>query len=144
MSGYLLHAQVLSNLLLGDRAPDEAVKRWLAANGDADFFVSEIAVGQLLSMVRKRGEYTDDERSAWLDALLVRVPREFSGRYIRMCRDVIDEWSRFRFEAAEGEDVLSTVQGLDLAVARFHSLIYACRPTRTIMKHHSEVVDPWS
>jgi predicted nucleic acid-binding protein len=144
MASYLLSARVLVNLLLGNNAPDAKVKSWLQAkNADDIFYVSEIAVGQLMSMARKRGSYSEDEREKWLHLLTESVPMEFGGCYLQISRDVIEDWSKFRYEAANGDEILPTVIGLDLAVARCHNLIYVVQATPTLRKIYNQIIDPW-
>lgn len=144
MASYLLSARVLMNVLLGKNASDLKIVDWLATrDADDSFYVSEIAVGQLLSMVRKRGAFSEDEREEWIHLLSQRVPLEFAGRYLQISREVIEDWSRFRHEAAKGDEVLSTVTGLDLAVARSNNLIYVVSSTATLRMHYDRIIDPW-
>jgi predicted nucleic acid-binding protein len=145
MDSYLLSARVLMNVLLGKNATELKIVDWLAArDADDSLYVSEIAVGHLLSMVRKRGAFSEDEREEWMHLLIQRVPLEFGGRYLRISREVIEDWSRFRYEAAKGDEVLSTVAGLDLAVARSNNLIYVASSTATLCMHYDKIIDPWA
>lgn len=145
MPAYLLSPPVLMNLLLGRNAQDAKVVTWLQARrDDDDFYVSEIAVGQLLAMARKRGAFSEDERDKWLHKLTTEVPLQFGGRYLPISREVINDWSKFKFEAANGDEILSTVMGLDLAVARVNNLTYVVRSAPSLQLHHSKLDDPWT
>ena len=132
------------NVLSGDNKCDPKVLAWKKSTAnDDDLFVSEMAVGHLLSWVRQRGRFSEDERDDWLLLLGTKVPIEFGGRYLRVSREAIDDWSRFRFEAAEGEEALPTVTGLDLAVARLNKLTYVAPSCATLCMHHKHIFDPW-
>lgn len=137
---YLLDTNVLSEAARRD--PDPGVVDWLDRQPVLDLAISVLTLGE----IRKGVELLDNGRrktrlSEWLDREL---PREFEGRVLPIDDAVAHEWGRLSAQGRQTGRELPVVDGLLLATAAAHRLVFVTRNERDCRDRGVEIHNPWT
>jgi predicted nucleic acid-binding protein len=140
MARALLDTNVLSEP--ARQAPDSRVIGWLAAQPPLDLAISVLTLGEIRQGVvlllrgarRKRLE-------RWLEDGL---PRQFSDRLLPIDEAVVHEWGRLAAEARREARPLPVIDGLLLATAAVHGLVFATRNEADCIGRGIPVFNPWT
>ena len=140
MARYLLDTNVLSEAARRD--PDPGVVEWLDRQPVLDLAISVLTLGE----IRKGVELLDDGRrktrlSEWLDREL---PREFEGRVLPIDDTVAHEWGRLSARGRQAGRELPVVDGLLLATAAAHRLVFVTRNESDCRDRGVEIHNPWT
>jgi predicted nucleic acid-binding protein len=136
---YLLDTNVISEPF--KRSPDPRVVRWLAEQSALDLSISVLTIGELtmgFELVpdgRRR-----DELQRWVTREL---PRRFVGRLLNVDDAVAREWGRLSAAGRSAGRELPVTDGLLLATASVHSLVFATRNERDCADRGVTTLNPW-
>lgn len=136
---YLLDTNVVSELF--KQSPDASVTRWLGEQSALDLCISVLTLGELtmgFELVPAGKRRDDLER--WVTQ---EVPRRYVGRLFSVDEAIAREWGRM---SAQGRSVgreLPATDGLLLATAREHGLIFVTRNERDCTDRGVTILNPW-
>lgn len=94
MPGCLLDTNILSELRRGQRA-DAGLLTWFNAEPEKGMFLSVITLGEIrkgIERIRPR----DPSQAATLEVWLVRLKRQFSGKFLPITAEISDRWGRMQ------------------------------------------------
>ena len=136
---YLLDTNVLSEAARPE--PDPGVVEWLDRQPVLDLAISVLTLGE----IRKGVELLADGRrrtrlSEWLDREL---PRQFEGRVLPVDDAVAHEWGRLSARGRREGRELPVVDGLLLATAAAHRLVFVTRNEADCRDRGVEIHNPW-
>jgi predicted nucleic acid-binding protein len=136
---YLLDTNIISEPF--KRSPEPRIVNWLATQSTLDLCISVLTVGELtmgfeLAPSGKRR----DELQRWVAK---DVPRQFVGRLLVVDDNVAREWGRMSADGRATGRELPAIDGLLLATARTHDLIFVTRNTRDCADRGVSIVNPW-
>ena len=139
MARYLLDTNVISEPF--KRVPESRVVDWLDHRSPLDLYISVLTVGELtmgfeMARVGKRR----DELQHWVTQDLA---RHFVGRVLPIDDDVAREWGRMSAEGRATGRELPATDGLLLATAKIHELVFVTRNERDCANRGVETVNPW-
>ena len=137
---YLLDTNVISEPF--KRVPEPRVVDWLDHRSPLDLYISVLTVGELtmgfeMVPVGKRR----DELQHWVTQDLA---RHFIGRPLPIDDDVAREWGRMSAEGRATGRELPATDGLLLATARIHDLVFVTRNERDCANRGVETLNPWN
>ena len=136
---YLLDTNVISEPF--KRVPEPRVVDWLDHRSPLDLYISVLTVGELtmgfeMVPVGKRR----DELQHWVTQDLA---RHFVGRLLPIDDDVAREWGRMSAEGRATGRELPATDGLLLATAKIHELVFVTRNERDCANRGVEMLNPW-
>jgi hypothetical protein len=136
---YLLDTNVISEPF--KRSPEPKVIQWLEEQSSLDLCISVLTLGELtmgfeLAPAGKRR----DELQQWVTQDL---PRRFVGRLLAVDDTVAREWGRISATGRANGRELPATDGLLLATARVHSLVFVTRNERDCADRGVNVLNPW-
>jgi len=137
---YLLDTNVISEPF--KRSPDPRVVHWLADQSPLDLSISVLTIGELtmgFELVpdgRRR-----DELQRWVTQDL---PRRFVGRLLNVDDEVAREWGRLSAAGRVNGHELPAPDGLLLATASVHGLIFVTRNERDCANRGITTLNPWA
>lgn len=136
---YLLDTNVLSEP--AKPRPSPQVLAWLEHQSPLDLSISALTLGEIEKGVRMLPAGSKRERLAeWLRTDL---SRQFSGRVYPVDERVSLEWGRLAAEARRLHRELPVIDGLLLATAAAHNLVFVTRNTRDCADRGVPLLDPW-
>jgi predicted nucleic acid-binding protein len=137
---YLLDTNVISEPF--KRAPHAGATQWLEAQSALDLCLSVLTVGELtMGFELVPSGKRRDELQRWVTQEL---PRRFIGRLLGVDDEIAREWGRMSAEGrAAGRD-LPVTDGLLLATAGVHNLIFVTRNERDCADRGVTVLNPWT
>lgn len=136
---YLLDTNVISEPF--KRSPDPKVARWLADQSPLDLSISVLTIGELamgFELVpdgRRRNEL-----QRWVTQEL---PRRFVGRLLNVDDEVAREWGHLSAAGRSNGRELPAMDGLLLATASVHNLIFVSRNERDCANRGVTTLNPW-
>lgn len=136
---YLIDTNVLSETF--KRAPDRKVVRWLTEQSPLDLYLSVLTLGELtmgfeLAPAGKRRE----QLQRWVSQDLA---RQFIDRILEVDAAVSREWGKMSaFGRTSGRE-LPAIDGLLLATAQVHQLVFVTRNERDCTGRGPETLNPW-
>lgn len=137
---YLLDTNVLSEP--ARPRPDARVLQWLGSRSTLDFAISVLTLGELEKGVAMLPESERRERlSGWLRGDL---PRQFTGRVLPIDERTAGTWGRLAAEGRREGRELPVIDGLLLASAAVHGLVFVTRNERDCAGRGVPLVNPWS
>ena len=137
---YLLDTNVLSEA--ARQEPDPGVIEWLDRQPVLELAISVLTLGEIRKGVALMDEGRRRTRlSEWLDREL---PREFEGRVVPIDDAVAHEWGRLSARGRQTGRELPVVDGLLLATAAAHRLVFVTRNERDCRDRGVEVHNPWN
>lgn len=136
---YLLDTNVLSEP--AKPRPDPHVVAWLEAQSPLDLAISVLSLGEIEKGVRLLPAGPKRERLA--DWLAVDLPRQFLGRVLPVDHRVVPAWGRLAAEARQTRRELPVINGLLLATADAHDLVFATRNEKDCSDRGVRVHNPW-
>ncbi len=136
---YLLDTNVISEPF--KRSPALKVVAWLEQQSPLDLCISVLTAGELtmgfgLAPAGKRR----DELQQWVTQDL---PRRFIGRLLPVDDVVAREWGRLSADGRARGRELPAIDGLLLATARIHSLVFVTRNERDCADRGVPLLNPW-
>jgi predicted nucleic acid-binding protein len=137
---YLLDTNVLSEP--AKPRPDPRVVRWFARQSPLDLAISVLTLGEIEKGVRllPAGKRRD-RLSGWLEADL---PRRFAGRLLAVDERVSRAWGSLAAASRQTHRTLPVIDGLMLATAATHALIFVTRNVRDCADRGVPLLDPWN
>jgi len=137
---YLLDTNVISEPF--KRVPEPRVVDWLDHRSPLDLYISVLTIGELtmgfeMAPVGKRR----DALQHWVTQDLA---RHFVGRLLAIDDDVAREWGRMSAEGRATGRELPATDGLLLATARIHDLVFVTRNERDCANRGVETLNPWN
>lgn len=122
-------------------APDPRVLAWLGMHAALDFAISALSLGEVrkgVSLLRSGPKRLALER--WL---LHDLPVQFAERVLPVDAAVAMAWGQLAADGSRRGRALPVVDGLLLATAHVHELMFVTRNTRDCADRGVPVVDPW-
>lgn len=137
---YLLDTNVISEPF--KRSPDPRVVRWLAEQSPLDLSISVLTVGELtMGFELVPDGKRRDELQRWVTREL---PRRFVGRLLNVDDAVAREWGRLSAAGRSAGRELPVTDGLLLATASVHSLVFVTRNERDCSNRGITTLNPWT
>ncbi|HET7552719.1 MAG TPA: type II toxin-antitoxin system VapC family toxin [Gemmatimonadaceae bacterium] len=137
---YLLDTNVISEPF--KRSPDRTVVRWLAEQSPLDLSISVLTIGELtMGFELVPDGKRRDELQRWVTQEL---PRRFVGRLLNVDDAVAREWGRLSAAGRVNGRELPATDGLLLATASVHSLIFVTRNERDCANRGIATLNPWT
>lgn len=136
---YLLDTNVLSEPARRD--PDRNVIRWLRTLSPLEACISVLTLGEIGKGVSLMAP--GSRKRALRSWLAQDLPMRFRGRMLSLDQDIALRWGEL---AAEGRRIgrpLPVIDGLLLATASVHDLIFVTRNLRDCGDRGVTVLDPW-
>ena len=136
---FLLDTNVLSE---GAKPrPDRSLLAWLSAASPLDLAISVLTIGEIQKGVALLPEGPRRERlAAWV---ATELPRQFRGRVLAVDAAVAIEWGRLSAEGRRAGRDLPVIDGLLLATAAAHGLVFVTRNERDCAGRGVAVHNPW-
>jgi predicted nucleic acid-binding protein len=136
---YLLDTNVISEPF--KRSPDPGVARWLADQSALDLSISVLTIGELtMGFELVPDGKRRDELLRWVTQDL---PRRFVGRLLNVDDEVAREWGRLSAAGRVNGRELPATDGLLLATASVHSLVFVTRNERDCANRGIATFNPW-
>jgi len=135
---FLVDTNVISEPL--KRFPDRKVAEWIGARSTLDLYLSVLTLGELTMGFELAPANRRDELRRWVTHDL---SRRFFGRLLAVDDATAGEWGRM---SAEGRSIgreLPTIDGLLLATAKIHDLVFVTRNERDCANRGVAIVNPW-
>lgn len=137
---FLLDTNVLSEAARPE--PDTRVVEWLRAQSALGLAISVLTLGEIGKGVALLPGGVKRERLAkWLAEEL---PRQFSGRVLAVDEAVARGWGRLAAEGRLAGRELPVIDGLLLATAAAHGLVFVTRNQRDCADRGVPTLDPWN
>jgi len=137
---FLLDTNVLSEP--AKRAPDARVVRWLAGQPPLDLAISVLTLGELTKGAESLPQSSRRaELASWIAGDL---PRQFVGRIVTIDDRVATEWGRLSAAGIAMGRPLPVVDGLLLATASVHGLIFVTRNENDCANRGVQTLNPWT
>lgn len=137
---YLLDTNVISEPF--KRSPDPKVMQWLAEQSPLDLYISVLTFGELtMGFELAPAGSRRDELQRWVTQEL---PRRFVGRLLSVDETIAREWGRMSAEGRANGRELPAIDGLLLATAGVHDLIFVTRNERDCADRGIATLNPWT
>ena len=137
---YLIDTNVLSEP--ARPRPDARVVEWLDRQAPLDLAISVLALGEIEKGVAQLPAGAKRERlAAWV---ATELPRYFSGRTLPIDERVARTWGRLAAEGRRTARELAAIDGLLLATAAVHELVFVTRDVADCEGRGVPVLDPWT
>jgi len=136
---------LLDTLVLAEAArpePEPHVLAWLGMHVALDFAISALTLGEIrkgVSLLRSGPKRLALER--WLQ---YELPAQFAERVLPVDAEVTTAWGELAADGQRRGRALAVVDGLLLATAQVHELMFVTRNLRDFADRGVPVVDPWS
>jgi toxin FitB len=135
---------LLDTCVISDAAKnaDPGLEQWLRAQSPLDLHLSVLSLGEirkgveLLPTGKKR-----EKLRVWLDHDL---PSQFAGRLLQITPEVALEWGRLTAVAQQSGRQLPVIDGLLLATAQVHGLVFVTRNINDIQGRGVPHLNPYS
>lgn len=137
---FLLDTNIL--LELAKHAPHPAVTEWAQQQSPLDLAISVLTLGELTKGAQSLT--SGDRRSQVREWIANELPRQFSGRVLHVDAAVANEWGRLSAEAKARGRELPVIDGILLATASVHRLVFATRNESDCAARGVEILNPWS
>jgi predicted nucleic acid-binding protein len=137
---YLLDINVLSEP--AKPRPDPHVVSWLEEQSPLDLAISVLTLGEIEKGVRLLPD--GKKRDRLVDWLAVELPRQFLGRVLDVDDRAALAWGRLTAEARRAHRELPVIDGLLLATADAHGLIFVTRNDRDCEDRGIPIYNPWN
>jgi toxin FitB len=136
---FLLDTNVLSE---GAKPrPDPRLLAWLNEAPPLDLAISVLTIGEIQKGVSLLPEGARRDRlEGWL---ATELPRQFHGRVLPVDHSVAIEWGRLSAEARRAGRELPVIDGLLLATAAAHGLVFVTRNESDCAGRGVAVHNPW-
>lgn len=136
---YLLDTNVLSEP--AKPRPSPQVLAWLERQPPLDLAISVLTLGEIEKGLQLLVDGSKRERLArWLRGDL---PRQFSGRVLDVDERVALAWGGMAAAGRQARRELPVIDGLLLATAVVHGLVFVTRNTRDYGARGVPLLDPW-
>lgn len=136
---YLLDTNVISEPF--KRVPEPRVVDWLDQRSPLDLYISVLTVGELTMGFEMTPEgKRRDELQHWVTQDLA---RHFVGRLLPIDYEVAREWGRLSAAGRATGRELPATDGLLLATAKIHDLVFVTRNERDCANRGVETLNPW-
>ena len=136
---YLLETNVISEPF--KRSPDPRVTRWLAEQSPLDLSISVLTIGELTMGFEL---VPDGKRRSELQRWVTQdLPRRFVGRLLNVDEEVAREWARLSAAGRSTGPEVPATDGLLLATASVHSLVFVTRNERDCANRGVTTLNPW-
>lgn len=137
---YLLDTDVISEPF--KRVPEPRVVGWLDQRSPLDLYISVLTVGELTMGFQMAPE---GKRRAELQHWVTQdLARHFVGRLLPIDDDVAREWGRMSAGGRATGRELPATDGLLLATAKIHDLVFVTRSERDCANRGVETLNPWN
>lgn len=137
---YLLDTNVISEPF--KRSPDPTVVQWLADQSSLDLYLSVLTLGELtMGFELVAAGQRRDELERWVTQ---EVPRRFVGRLLPVDETIARAWGRMSAGGRAAGRELPATDGLLLATARVHDLVFATRNMRDCAHRGVTIFNPWA
>lgn len=133
---YLLDTNVLSELRRP--APSPHVVAWFREADPEGLYVSVLVIGEIRRGV-ERLRARDAERGRRLEAWLAELRESFADRVLPISEPVGEAWGRLGADRP-----VPVIDGLQVATALVHGLVFVTRDTKTAMRTGVPWLDPWA
>ncbi len=137
---YLLDTNVLSEP--ARVRPHPGVLAWLNELDPLEVYLSVLTLGEIGKGVSLMPP--SPRKTALREWLRHDLPERFRGRVLSVDQEVAAAWGELDAEGQRMGRPLPAVDGLLLATARVHDLIFATRNMRDCGDRGVEVLDPWT
>ena len=136
---YLLDTNVVSEHL--KRAPERGVVRWVEEQSAIDLCLSVLTLGELtLGFELAPDGRRREKLHRWISDEL---PRRFVGRLRRIDAPIAKEWGRLTAVGRASGRELPPSDGLLLATAAIHRLVFVTRNERDCSNRGVSIFNPW-
>lgn len=136
---FLLDTNVISELV--KRVPDPTVVAWVESHSSLDLMVSVLTLGELIKGVQMMS--ASPRRTVLEHWVSVELPNQLMGRILPVDAAVSTAWGVLASDAKVSGRELPVVDGLLLATASVHGLVFVTRNLRDCEGRGVAVVDPW-
>jgi predicted nucleic acid-binding protein len=136
---YLLDTNVLSEP--AKPRPDPHVTSWLEKQSPFDLAISVLTLGEIAKGIQLLPE--GPKRNRLDDWLATDLPRQFLGRVLPVDDRVAFTWGRLAAAARHARRELPVIDGLLLATAEVHGLIFVTRNTKDCENRGVPLYNPW-
>lgn len=136
---YLLDTNVLSEP--AKPRPAQQVLAWFERQSPSDLVISVLTLGEIEKGVQLLGD--GPKRQRLMEWVRGDLPRQFSGRVLAVDERIALEWGRLAAEARRNRRELPVIDGLLLATAVAHGLVFVTRNTRDCIERGVSLLDPW-
>lgn len=137
---FLLDTNVLSELVKREPAP--RVVDWVAGQSPLDLAISVLTLGEIVKGV---GGLAPGRHRDLLQRWSAReVPRQFAGRVLDIDARVASRWGELAAAARRDGHALPMLDGLLLASAAVHDLVFVTRNERDCANRGVDVHNPWA
>ena len=136
---FLLDTNVISETQ--KRSPDPKVSKWLGAQSTLDLWISVLTLGELTMGSELALESRRDELRKWIAQDLERL---FVGRLLSVDDAIAREWGRMSAEGRSAGRELPAIDGLLLATASMHDLVFVTRNERDCVNRGVTILNPLS
>ena len=137
---FLLDTNVLSEVVR--KTPEQRIVSWLESLDPVDAFISVLTLGEISKGVALMAPGERKERlTDWVAADL---PGRFRGRLLPVDGEVARVWGVLSAEGKRIGRPLPVVDGLFLATARVHGLVFATRNMVDCGDRGVPIHNPWS
>ena len=136
---YLLDTNVISEPF--KRSPDRKVTQWLATQSPLDLYISVLTLGELtMGFERVSAGPRRDELQRWV---MQDLPPRFVGRLLHVDESIARTWGRMSADGRATGRELPAIDGLLLATAQAHDLVFATRNARDCAARGVTILNPW-
>ncbi len=136
---FLLDTNILSEAF--KRSPEPRVLTWLSQQMQLDLYISVLTIGELTMGIELAVPGTRrDTLQMWATQEL---PQRFAGRLLPVTEAVARQWGRMSAQGRAIGRELPVTDGLLLATARTHDLIFATRNERDCADRDVRILNPW-
>lgn len=136
---YLLDTNVLSEA--ARRVPDASVLGWMEARPALELAISVLTLGEIGMGIQLLSDGPNRERlAAWLGTDLT---GQFTGRLLPVDEHVSLAWGRLMAEGRRTGRELPVIDGLLLATAVVHGLVFVTRNERGCADRGVPILNPW-
>ena len=116
--------------------------QWLAEQSPLDLYISVLTFGELtMGFELAPAGSRRDELQRWVTQEL---PRRFVGRLLSVDETIAREWGRMSAEGRANGRELPAIDGLLLATAGVHDLIFVTRNERDCANRGIATLNPWT
>ena len=137
---FLLDTNVISEPF--KRSPDPKVMQWIADQSPLDLYISVLTLGELtMGFELVPAGPRHDELQRWV---VQELPPRFVGRLLHVDGSIARAWGRMSAEGRSTGRELPAIDGLLLATAQVHDLVFATRNERDCATRRVTILNPWA
>ena len=140
---YLLDTCIISKLRKIQHESNGALKFWILAHPESDYFLSVLTIGEIQAGISKLGQREDGKRRIYEDWLLNDLIPRFKDRILHVDDHTCTIWGEIKGDAYRRNRTLPVIDSLLAATAIQYNLIFVTENTKDFVDTGVRLVNPF-